>query len=174
MLPLALLLLALLLFFLARRTRAASGLPAGRVVYSDTGGWARNEQPLYSARLQLTGKPDYLVAQRGGGVVPVEVKSAHAPTGGPHAGHIYQLAAYCALVAEEYGRRPAFGLIKYADRILEIPYTRQLEADLHQLLGEIRAGREAADMPRSHTSPARCQGCGLQAVCGESLAEEAR
>lgn len=171
MLPLTLLLLALLLFYLARRLRAGSGLPAGRVVYSDTGGWARTEAPLYSARLQLAGKPDYLVEQRGGGVVPVEVKSAAAPPGGAHAGHIFQLAAYCALVAETTGRRPKVGLIKYADRTLEIPYTRELEADLLRLLGEIRAGRTAADMPRSHHSPARCQGCGHQAVCGEALAE---
>lgn len=171
MLPLALLLLALLLFYLARRLRAGSGLPAGRVVYTDTGGWARTEEALYSERLQLAGKPDYLVEQRGGGVVPVEVKSASAPAGSAHAGHIYQLAAYCALVAETYGRRPAFGLIKYADRTLEIPYTRELEADLLQLLGEIRAGRAAADMPRSHNSPARCQGCGHLAVCGEALVE---
>jgi len=173
MLPLALLLLALLLLYLARRTRAASGLPAGRVIYSDTGGWQRTEQPLYSARLQLTGKPDYLVAQRAGGVLPVEVKSAAAPPGGPHAGHIYQLAAYCALVTEAYGRRPAKGLIKYADRTFEVPFTRELEAELHRLLGAMRADRAAADVPRSHDSPARCQGCGLQSVCGESLAEAA-
>src|SRR5829696_1707598 len=168
MLPFALLLLALLLFYLARRTRAASGLPTGRVVYSDTGGWTRNEAPLYSAALQLTGKPDYLVAQRGGGVVPVEVKSATAPAGGAHEGHVYQLAAYCALVAETTGRRPAFGLIKYADRTLEIRYTRELEADLRQLLSEIRAARVAADVPRSHENPARCRGCGVQAVCDQS------
>jgi CRISPR-associated exonuclease Cas4 len=171
MLPFALFLLALLLFYLARRTRALSGLPTGRVVYTDTGGWTRNEAPLYSAALQLTGKPDYLVKQRGGGVVPVEVKSAAAPAGGPHAGHLYQLAAYCALVAEAYGRRPAFGLIKYADRTLEIPYTPALEADLRQLLSEIRAARQAADVPRSHNSPARCRGCGVEAVCDQSLAD---
>jgi CRISPR-associated exonuclease Cas4 len=138
-------------------------------VYSDTGAWQRTEAPLYSARLQLTGKPDYLVAQRGGGLVPVEVKSAHAPAGGPHAGHIYQLAAYCALVAESTGVRPRFGLIKYADRTLEVPYTRELEAELLALLAEMRAARAAPDVPRSHASPARCQGCGFNTICDEAL-----
>ncbi len=171
MLPLALLLIALLLLYLARRTRAASGLPAGRVISSDTGGWQRTEQPLYSARLQLTGKPDYLVSQGGGAMVPVEVKSAAAPRGGPHAGHIYQLAAYCALVAEAYGHRPAKGLIKYADQVFEVPYTPKLEAELHRLLAAMRADRAASDVARSHTSAARCQGCGLHSVCGEALAE---
>ena len=173
MLPLILLLLALLLLYLARRTRSASGLPGGQVVYSDTGGWERNEAPLFSARLQLTGKPDYLVAQRGGAMVPVEVKSAAAPPGGPHASHIYQLAAYCALAAEAYGRRPAKGLIKYADKVFEVPYTRALEAELHTLLAEMRADRAAADVHRSHDSAGRCRGCGMQTVCTESLAEAA-
>ena len=173
MLPLALLLLALLVLWLARRARSASGLPAGHVVYTDTGGWARTEKPLYSDRLGLTGKPDYLVAQRGGSVVPVEVKSSAAPAGGPHPGHIYQLAAYCALVAETTGRRPSHGLIKYADQTLQVPYTRDLEADLLRLLREIQSARAAADVPRSHTSPARCRGCGVESVCTESLAEAA-
>ncbi|MCC7360434.1 MAG: Dna2/Cas4 domain-containing protein [Anaerolineales bacterium] len=171
MLPLALLLLALLVFWLARRARSASGLPAGRVVYADTGGWARTEQPLYSDRLGLTGKPDYLVAQRRGGLAPVEVKSGAAPVGGPHPGHIYQLAAYCALVAETTGRRPAHGLIKYADQTLQVPYTRALEADLLRLLRAIQSDRAAADVPRSHTHPARCRGCGVASVCAQSLAE---
>ena len=56
MLPVLLALLALLLLLLARRARRQAGLPAGIVVYTDTGGWARAEAPLFSARLGLTGK----------------------------------------------------------------------------------------------------------------------
>jgi hypothetical protein len=59
---LGLLILGLLLLWLARRGRARSGLPQGRVIYSDTGGWDRLERPLFSREHQLTGKPDYLVA----------------------------------------------------------------------------------------------------------------
>jgi CRISPR-associated exonuclease Cas4 len=170
MLPLLLALAALLLFLLAQRARRQTGLPAGVVVYTDTRGWTRAEAPLYSAQLGLTGKPDYLV-RRKDEMVPVEVKSMPAPSGGPHPGHVYQLAAYCALVAEAYARRPAFGLIKYADQTLAVPFTPALEAELHALLAEIRAARAAPDVSRSHTSPARCQACGFQAVCDDSLIE---
>jgi len=169
-LPLILIILALLLWLIARGARTASGLPAGRVVYSDTGGWGRPERPLFSARLQLTGKPDYLVREREA-TIPVEVKSGRAPAQGPHASHIYQLAAYCALVAEAYGHRPAYGLIKYADRTFAVDFTPALEADLLDLLAAIRTDGQAEEVARSHTSAARCRACGFRDVCDEKLAE---
>ena len=162
-------LFALLLWFLAGRLRGASGLPAGKLTYTDTGGWGRVEQPLYSPRLQLTGKPDYLVRD-GAGYVPVEVKSGRAPGSKPHESHVYQLAAYCALVAETYGRRPSFGLIKYADKTLRVEFTAALESELIHLLDEIRADEEAETVARSHSSAARCRACGFNDVCDEGLA----
>lgn len=168
MLAFILLLLALLVWIFAQRARQASGLPAGQVVYSDTGGWTRLEKPLFSARLQLTGKPDYLVRQ-GAAYIPVEVKSGRAPAEGPYASHVYQLAAYCALVAETYHHRPAYGLIKYTDRTLAVDFTPALEAELSDLLEEMHAEVEAEDVARSHSSAARCRACGFREACDESL-----
>lgn len=168
MLPLILILIAVLLWFVSQRAQRASGLPAGRVVYTDTGGWGRPEKPLFSQRLQLTGKPDYLVRE-GAGYVPVEVKSGRAPVSGPYAAHVYQLAAYCALIAEAYGRRPAYGLIKYTDEILRVDFTPVLEAELLELLEEMRADADAEEVSRSHSSAARCRACGFREVCEESL-----
>src|SRR4051812_7668192 len=50
-----------------------SGLPRARLVYSDTGAWRRADEPLFSRQYGLTGKPDYLLEERGQ-VIPVEVK----------------------------------------------------------------------------------------------------
>jgi CRISPR-associated exonuclease Cas4 len=158
-----------LLLIFSRRLRGATGLPAGEVVYSDTGAWGRVERPLFSARLQLTGKPDYLVRD-GGEILPVEVKSRPAPAEGAHLGHVYQLAAYCALVAEAYGRRPRYGLIKYADKLLRIEFTPALEHELLALLAAMRADAEADSVDRSHSVPARCSTCGLREACDERLA----
>jgi CRISPR-associated exonuclease Cas4 len=160
--------LAVLLWFLARRARQATGLPAGRVVYTDTRGWGRLEKPLFSSQLQLTGKPDYLV-QADGRYVPVEVKSGRAPASGAYPAHIYQLAAYCALVAETYRSRPTHGLIRYADKTLAVDFTPELESELESVLEDVRADAEADEVARSHASPARCQACGFREVCGESL-----
>lgn len=163
-----LLVLAMLLWLLAGRVRHSTGLPAGRVVYSDTGVWGRLERPLFSQSLQLTGKPDYLVRE-GGAVIPVEVKSGRAPISGAYAAHIYQLAAYCALVQEAYGQRPHYGLIKYADKLLRVDYTYELENELLELLAEMRADVDSADVSRSHDSAVRCGACGFRAVCGQAL-----
>lgn len=168
MLVIVLLGLAILVWLLAQRARSATGLPPGVVVYADTGGWTPVEQPLFSATLQLTGKPDYLI-QRRDMIIPVEVKSAHAPTDGPYAAHIFQLAAYCALVSETYGRRPDYGLIQYADQTLAVDYSRALEIDLLELLEAIRADSRAKYVGRSHESPGRCRACGFLEMCGEAM-----
>jgi CRISPR-associated exonuclease Cas4 len=160
--------LALLVWLLAQRARQATGLPAGRVVYTDTRGWGRPEKPLFSARLQLTGKPDYLV-RADGGYVPVEVKSGRAPAQGAYPAHVYQLAAYCALVAEAHAVRPAYGLIKYADKIVAVDYTTDLERELETILEDLRADSEADEVARSHNSSARCQACGFWEACDEHL-----
>jgi len=100
---LALLLLAVLLWLAARWLRRHSGLPAGQVIYSDTGAWRRNDRTLFAPAYQLIGKPDYLV-RRGDEITPVEVKSGRAPRR-PWEGHVLQLAAYCLLVEEALGAR---------------------------------------------------------------------
>lgn len=160
------LLLAIVFFLLARRSRERAGLPEGAVIYRDT--WLRVERPLFSPRLGLTGKPDYLVRERNS-LAPVEVKATPAPPGGPYDSHVYQLAAYCLLVAGHYRRRPAHGLIQYADRAYTVEFTPGLEKRALALLDEMRADAEAEEVGRSHDSPARCAGCGFREVCEEAL-----
>ena len=71
----------------AARESKSAGLPAGELLYSDTGrpvgrvagtevgrDGKRQEKPLVSETLELVGRPDYLIEAEGG-VVPVEVKS---------------------------------------------------------------------------------------------------
>jgi CRISPR-associated exonuclease Cas4 len=162
-----LLALGLLLLSLAWRGRARSGLPQGRVVYTDTGGWGRLERPLFSHEFLLTGKPDYLVSD-GADVIPVEVKSSHAPTQ-PYPSHLLQLATYCLLVEECYGRQPPYGMIKYADRTFEVDYTPELEDELLATLDEMRADLAAGSAPRSHDEPRRCRACGYRQHCSQAI-----
>jgi hypothetical protein len=94
--------------------------PASRRL-RDTSEWKRLQQPLFARTYQLTGKPDYLVAE-GSRLVPVEVKSGRAPEQ-PYPSHVLQLAAYCLLVEDCYDRRPSRGIIQYTDRAFEVDYT---------------------------------------------------
>lgn len=164
---LGLLVLGLLLLGLAQRGRARSGLPQGRVVYSDTGGWDRLDRPLFSQEFALTGKPDYLVAD-GADIIPVEVKSGRAPTQ-PYTSHLLQLAAYCLLVEECYGRQPPYGIVKYADRTFEVDYTLELEEELLATLEDMRADLVEGDAPRDHDDVRRCRACGYREQCDQSL-----
>jgi len=162
-----LVLVGILFLLLARRQRAKTGLPEGRIVYTDSGGWGRLERPLYSRARMLTGKPDYLVEAEGE-FIPVEVKSSRAPRR-PYDTHVYQLAAYCMLVEDNYGVRPDYGIIQYADRTFAVDYTRELEAEVAALLTAMRADDEAKSLDRSHQTPARCRACGYRPVCDQSL-----
>jgi CRISPR-associated exonuclease Cas4 len=168
LIALLLLLLAVGVLLVSRRVRQSTGLPQGRVIYTDTGAWQRNEQALYSRLHRIAGKPDYLV-QQGERIVPVEVKSSKAPAQ-PREGHVLQLAAYCLLVQENLHTRPEYGIIQYADRQFAIPYSAELEAELLRAVAEMRAGAAQPQGPqRSHEDVRRCATCGVRDACDERL-----
>lgn len=162
----AFLCLAILLLVLSRRTQKETGLPRGRLHYSDTGVWRRVEKPYFDPAWQLVGKPDYVIETQGV-EIPVEVKSFAVER--PYEGQILQLAAYCHLVEVASGKRPPVGLIRYRNRTFEIAYTSELENRLHALIEEIRSEDPWQEIPRSHTSGARCAGCGFSSQCAERL-----
>ena len=151
-----------------RRMQIETGLPAGRVVYADTGAWKTVERPLFSPLHQLAGKPDYVV-KHGQQTIPIEVKSASAPGDGPRRSHLLQLAAYCLLIEEHYQHRPEYGIIKYADQAFEIDYTPALETALLDTLGAMRANLNEGEATRSHDEPGRCMHCGYRHACDERL-----
>ncbi len=165
---LALLLLAIIILWQSARRQKEAGLPAGRVIYTDTRAWgAPLEKPLYDSKLGLTGKPDYLVEQKGH-IIPVEVKSGRAPEA-PYDSHIFQLAAYCLLVDKTFGRRPPYGIIHYPSRTFAVDYTTAVESALLDLLAEMRRDDPRAEVDCSHDDPARCRRCGFQSVCDQKL-----
>lgn len=153
---------------MARRGRHASGLPAGAVVYSDTGAEQAVPAPLISRRHGLIGKPDYLIEARQGAartMIPVEVKSRSRP-GAPPSGHILQLATYCLIIEDIYGSAPSHGVLRYADGSHTIAYTADLRRAVLEAAERIRAARTAQDVPRSHQDAGRCAHCGYRQGCG--------
>jgi CRISPR-associated exonuclease Cas4 len=166
----ALLLLAagLVLLFRSRRARQETGLPPGEVIYQDT---LRTEtavlEPLFSRTFHLAGKPDYLV-EEGGEIVPVEVKTGRAPAR-PYESHVMQLAAYCLLVSDIYGRRPTHGVIRYADRQFTLPYTVEVEDELLRVMDAMRFDVSATNVHRSHEQAGRCMACSFRYTCDEAL-----
>ncbi|HUW13277.1 MAG TPA: CRISPR-associated protein Cas4 [Anaerolineae bacterium] len=158
-----------LLLLWSTRLRRKTGLPAGTVVYSDTGAWERCEVPLTSLRYGLTGRPDYLVLVKGA-TIPVEVKSSRRPVT-PYRSHLMQLAAYCLLIEDTRGPRPPYGLLSYRDATLRVDYTDRLRAELLKTLSQMERVRKRGDAARSHDEPARCRSCGYSHACDERLVD---
>ena len=153
------------LYFRARAGK--SPVPAGEIVFQDTEQIELLE-PLVSHTLRLTGKPDYLIRTTEG-LVPVEVKSRACGDRGPYEGEVAQVAAYCLLVEDVFGEPVPYGVLQFADREVRVPFTAKRREKVLAVLAEMRALDGAADVARSHESPARCRGCGMRAGCGDSI-----
>ena len=164
----ALLLVAVLAVWRSRQLRERSGVPAGQIIYSDDGAWLPQSEPLFDDELGLVGKPDYIVEQADGLLIPVEVKSAAAPSR-PWESHILQLAAYCLLVETNFGMRPTHGIIQYRDDAFAVEYSDELEEDLLDILAEMAEDNHASDLDRDHQDWRRCSRCGLRQACEQRL-----
>src|SRR5215470_14817351 len=167
---------------ISKRITSRSGLPAGRLIYSDTGfatgkigpvardeTGQKQESPLISEKYGLIGRPDYLV-ETDEGIIPVEAKSARLPSNGqPFDSHVFQLVAYCLLVEDVLGSDVPYGVLRYRDREVQIEYTRELRAELLDLLDEMRKARKMAEVHRDHDDARRCANCYLRDACDEAL-----
>ncbi|MEM7336040.1 MAG: Dna2/Cas4 domain-containing protein, partial [Chloroflexota bacterium] len=154
--------IALILFALvawmwshANTLRDQLGIPEGKVIYTDAGTWFPNQEHLSAEDIQLTGKPDYLVEQADGMIIPVEVKSSAAPEE-PWDSHLYQVAAYCFLVEASYGVRPDYGILQYRDRAFAIDYTEELEDELLDIVEEMRLAIRSNGANRDHHNKHLC------------------
>ncbi len=166
-------LLAIYILWEASRRRKATGIPHGRLVYSDTSRWQVQEEPLYDAKLGLTGRPDY-VFKDGSLIIPVEIKSSRPPKT-PYRSHILQLAAYCLLTESVFDQRPPYGVLHYrarnqGTRTFAVDYTDKLKRELTTTVAEMRSQRDMKDIDRSHSSEARCAACGYRSICDQRLA----
>jgi CRISPR-associated exonuclease Cas4 len=162
-----LILSGILLFWISTRQRRSTGLPAGRLIYSDHKQWGKIETALYDPTYNLTGKPDFIV-ESNRGLIPVEVKSGRGRQA-PYDSHIYQLAAYCLLIDQTFGIRPEYGILHYSNKDFAVDYTPTLEHSVINLIREIRALGRKRTIDRSHESLNRCQNCGFNAICDQSL-----
>lgn len=162
-----LILLGLLLLWISGRQRNATGLPAGRVIYSDHSEWGKIETPLYDPIFNLTGKPDYLV-ESSDGIIPVEVKSSRLKSA-PYDSHIYQLAAYCLLIEQAFSIRPRFGILNYPNQDIAVDYSPELEQSVIDIIREMHSRSLRKNINRSHQSASRCRGCGFTSICDQAI-----
>lgn len=159
---LALLVLALVLIRGLARRRERMGIPGGRLVVADTEGWQRCEREMYSPRLRLVGRPDFVFREHGR-LIPVEVKSGATPAR-PYRSHVLQLAAYCLLIEELEGAPPPYGVIAYREGHFRVDYTSALKRELLQVMDEMRRAARAGILPDG-VFDRRCRNCSYRRLC---------
>lgn len=163
----ALIAAAIYLFWQSVKYKSSSGLPEGKVIYSDSHRWNFLDRTLIDESIALTGKPDYVIHHQEE-VIPVEIKSKKIKTN-PYDSHILQLAAYCRLIQAKFEKRPKYGVLHYPNRTFKIKYTKMLESQLLELVNSIQKKSSTSEQHRSHQSTARCKGCNYASICEEKL-----
>ncbi|MBI1760473.1 MAG: Dna2/Cas4 domain-containing protein [Acidobacteria bacterium] len=161
--------LAVFCWLLARQLRQGSGLLGGEIIYEDASG--KNPRVLVSRRYGLRGKPDYLLKDGAGWVIPVELKSGRMPRNGrPYRSHVLQLAVYFLLVEDVLQQEVAYGLVRYQNGALRVRNSKQLRKELLAVVKEMRAVLACDNARRSHQDPRRCEACSMAHGCDERLA----
>lgn len=149
----------------AQMTRRQYGIPEGLITYTDLN---KPAEPLFSEKLRLTGKPDYIVKVKGQ-YIPVEVKTG--VTDKPYRNHVLQLATYCLLLEETYNQAVPFGVLVYGNgRQFKIPFEAYLKRQVTTTLEEMRARLATGSIERNHNVIAKCQHCSLRIHCSQRIA----
>jgi CRISPR-associated exonuclease Cas4 len=143
--------------------KKTQGIPEGLVLYSDLNVPA---EPLFSRRLRLSGKPDYIV-QKDNVYIPVEVKTGRQPH--PQHSHVLQLAAYCQLIEDMSGLFVPEGILVYNTVPYTISFDPKLRFELQHVMRSMRACLHDGEVERNHDEPGRCQHCSMKRYCSNSL-----
>lgn len=148
------------------KQKKSFGVDNGVIIYSDI---CQNERPLFSKKLNLSGKPDYLVRTKKGVTIPVEVKTGLHEKPLKH--HIMQLVAYCQLVEDTTGKNVPYGLLFYYDsgKRFRIPFDKAYRSELKNTIQKIRSSFETDFVERNHEEPSKCTYCSMRRHCHERL-----
>jgi CRISPR-associated exonuclease Cas4 len=137
-------------------------LPKGTLIYEDVDGQGAL---LSSRQYPLVGKPDYVIKQADGRLVPIELKPLTRNAATPYSNHVVQLAAYCLILEDYADRPPTHGILRYADREFTIDYTPRLRKKVLRLLDEMALANKHHAPPLEKQQATKCRVCAFQTIC---------
>ena len=142
------------------------GIPDGTILYSDLNVPA---ELLFSRRLRLTGKPDYIIKKENQ-YVPIEVKTGKGSH--PHQSQVLQLAAYCQILEDTTGVFVPEGILVYNNVPYTIRYDPKLRFELETAMKTMRASLRKGVVQRNHHEPWRCRNCSVRQYCTNILLDD--
>ena len=132
----------------------------GAIEYSDLNVPA---EPFFSKKYRIAGKPDYVIHDKDR-YIPVELK-----TGGykiPQKNHIFQLAAYCHLIEENYNVFVPYGILVLNNQDeYKLPFNPKVRFELENTIKKMRYLLNSKTITRNHEDPYRCENCSMRKYC---------
>jgi CRISPR-associated exonuclease Cas4 len=120
-------------------------------------------KPLFSKRYRISGKPDYII-KKNNHFIPVEFKNSK--NNKLRKNHIFQLAAYCQLLEENYGGFVPFGILVYNyNQKYKISFDPRLRYELEVIIKEMRMILKNKKIIRNHNESNRCINCSMRRYC---------
>jgi CRISPR-associated protein Cas4 len=100
-------------------------------------------------------------------LIPIELKTGHAPREGAWDGHKLQLGAYLLMLSDKLGKDINKGYIRYLDiaenrSIVMNPFLRMKITDMVKKVNDCLASKELPDFCGSEN---KCKSCGLRERC---------
>jgi CRISPR-associated exonuclease Cas4 len=140
------------------KTKEKHKIQDGKITYSDLDKPAKS---LFSKKYRISGKPDYIVKHRGN-IIPVEMKSGSYDR--PQKNHIFQLAAYCHLVEENYGVFVPYGVLVYNNSSFNIKFDPSIRFELENTITKMRNIIKRGKVSGS-VDNYRCKNCSMKNYC---------
>jgi len=154
------LLLSKILKINVENTKERHKIQDGKIEYSDLDKPAKS---LFSKKYRISGKPDYIV-KKGGNIIPVELKSGNYNT--PQKNHIFQLAAYCHLVEENYGVFVPYGVLVYNNSYsFNIKFDPSIRFELENTIVKMRNILKKGKTDSVNIDYNKCKTCSMKKYC---------
>jgi len=136
----------------------------GKITYSDLN---KPAKAFFSKKYRIAGKPDYIINKKGR-YIPVEIKTGRYEH--PMKSHIFQIAAYCHLIEENFGVFVPYGILVYNNKkSFKIKYDPSTRFELESTISKMRKNIKKDKVIRNHNDINRCRNCSLKMYCKEKL-----
>jgi CRISPR-associated exonuclease Cas4 len=141
-------------------TKKTYKIQDGRITYTDLDVPAK---PFFSKKYRISGKPDYIV-KKDNRYLPVELKTGSYNK--PQKNHIFQLAAYCQLIEDNYGKFVPHGMLVYSDgQQFNITFNPKLRFELQNTINEMRSVIKTGKVNINKKDSLKCRNCSMKDYC---------
>lgn len=115
----------------------------------------------------IVGKPDYIVEKKGL-KIPVEIKTGYCNS--PKSNHVFQLAAYCHLIEENFSVFVPYGVLVYSNSFeYKIPFNPNVRFELENIIKNMRFSMVTKDISRNHNDGKKCINCSMRKHCYDKI-----